>query len=98
MEDWPEGWFCSATSGASVHQRSSVVETHRLPAVNTRSPDGFHFPIDFLEACPVETATLLICLKRCSCSEAVGRLCGTLARVRPALTEVSTDLALAIYH
>lgn len=56
MEDWSEGWFCSAISGASVHQRSIVVETRRLPAVDTRPPDGFHLPIDFLEARPVETA------------------------------------------
>lgn len=39
-----------------MHQRSSVVETRRLPTVDTRSPDGFHLPIDFLEARPVVTA------------------------------------------
>lgn len=80
-----------------MHQRSSVVETHCLPAVDTSSPDGFPLPIDFLEARPVETAPQP-CLKHHSCSEPVGRLYGTLARVRPVLAEVSTDLALAIYH
>lgn len=39
-----------------MYQRSIVVETRRLPAVDTRPPDGFHLPIDFPEACPVETA------------------------------------------
>lgn len=66
-----------------MHQRSSVVETRRLPAADTRTPDGFPLPIDFLEARAVETAV---------------QPCLTLARVRPALAEVSTDLALAIYQ
>lgn len=47
---------------------------------------------------PRPSPSFLICLKRHSCSESVGRLYRTLARVWLALAEVSTNLALAIYH